>query len=153
MRPLWFIAFLIIISTSVIGQEKKSRKKIPLNKWYDSTTFVRATPLVVGFGERSDELSKKHGGMLIFEFNDEYYGINCLADYYFWFTKKYEFLFRKDISIYQKYYEARNPYGMASFIKHNYKGKMLPVKFRIPYFPYIPYTDYGGYSPVLGESR
>lgn len=69
---------------------------------------------------------------MIFENAGKYYRINSLADYYYWFTRKYDFLFRKSTDIYEKMYFEGVSFELARFVKENYKGKKLPVKFRFP---------------------
>lgn len=90
---------------------------------------------------------------MIFEHNRKYYRINCLADYYYWFTRKYEFLFRKDISIYEEFYYNGDSYRLAEFVKKNYKGRKLPVKFRFPsnqkfHYPDPPFEPTNGGPPT-----
>ena len=121
------------------GQTNKKPRKVIWNDWYDSTAYVNGPqPLITGFGKLSDSLSLIHNVITVFEYQGKYYLINNLADYYFWFTRKYEFLFRKDISIYEEIYFSGESYYAARYIHKNYKGKKLPVKFRFPHNSHIP---------------
>ena len=126
---------LVFIFFGAFSQKRKSRK-VHWTQWYDSAAFFNGPePLILGYGEKSDSLSTVFGGRTIFEYEDQYYLINCLADYYLWFTSKYSYLFRKDVSLYEELYYDGKGLHMASFVKRNYKGKKLPVNFRLPYSP------------------
>jgi len=112
----------------------KKPRKVRWDMWYDSASFFQGpAPLIVGYSALSDSLSKAHEVPIIFENEGKYYRINSLADYYFWFTRKYAFLFRKSKDLYEEIYYEGNSFELARFVKENYKGRKLPVKFRFPY--------------------
>ncbi len=131
------LAFILLYPSS--GQKKRRPRKVPWHSWYDSTSFFQGPkPIIEGFGPLSDSISQVYGGVVVFEHDRRYFRINCLADYYFWFTKKYRYLFRKDVAIYEQIYFTGDSFGLARFIKENYKGRKLPARFRYPYDPTIP---------------
>lgn len=139
MKSFVFVLLALIFAYPTYSQKKRRPRKVTWHNWYDSTSFFQGhKPIIEGFGPLSDSLSQLHGGVTIFEYNRQYYRINCLADYYFWFTKKFDYLFRKDVSIYEEIYFSGDSFGLATFVKKNYKGKRLPLKFRYPYDPTIP---------------
>lgn len=133
-----YTTILVLLVAACMGQKKRPQKVLWFD-WYDSAAFFQGPrPITEGYGPLSDSLSKSNNGVTIFEFNRQYYKINCLADYYFWFTQKYDYLFRKSPKIYERIYYAGDSFGLAQFVKKNYKGRRLPVKFRFPYDPTIP---------------
>ncbi|MEP5611291.1 MAG: hypothetical protein ABJP45_03535 [Cyclobacteriaceae bacterium] len=136
----FFIALLLMVSVfSLVGQKSRRPQKVKWNDWYDSVAFAQGPqPLIKGIGRLSDSLSIANDGKTIYENEGKYYLINNLADYYFWFTRKYEFLFRTEISIYEDLYYAGKSYKLAQYIHRNYKGKKLPIKFRFPHHSHIP---------------
>ncbi|MEP1096221.1 MAG: hypothetical protein ABJG78_13990 [Cyclobacteriaceae bacterium] len=133
---------LIIIVFASFGQEKRRTRKVMWDDWYDSAAYARGPqPLIKGVGLLSNSYSIKNDGITVYECQGKYYLINNLADYYFWFTRKYEFLFRKEISIYKELYYAGESYKLAQYVYRNYKGKKLPIKFRFPHNQRVPYSD------------
>ncbi len=131
MSRIILLFLAIVMLSPAFGQRKKRPKAVMWDQWYDSTAFFRGyPPLVEGYGKLSDSLSLVHDGMTIYENEGQYYRINCLADYYFWFTRKFPFLFKDDIAHYEQLYFAGNSFQVARFIKENYKGRKFPVKFR-----------------------
>lgn len=132
-----FFALLLWWCLDAEAQRSGKIRKTSWVNWYDSAAFFEGPePLIQGLGSRSKELSEKHGGRVIFEHDEKYYLINNLADYYFWFTRKYEFLFKKEIWIYESFYFQHDSYNQALFIKKNYTGKRLPAKYRFHQMPH-----------------
>lgn len=139
MKSVIAIVFLLIFLVPAYSQKRKKPKKVMWYDWYDSAAFFQGPkPLIVGIGPHTDSLSKSSGGIIVFEHDRLYYRVNCLADYYFWFTRKYSYLFRESVDVYEQIYFSGDSFGLAHFIHKNYKGKKLPVKFRFPHDPTIP---------------
>ena len=133
LRSLLFASFIGLFFLPCLGQKMKKPRKVRWDQWYDSAAFFQGpAPLIVGADMLSDSLSKAHMVGMVFESGGKYYRINSLADYYYWFTRKYDFLFRKSTSIYEQMYFAGVSFELARFVRENYKGKKLPVKFRFP---------------------
>lgn len=133
---LILFSILLVLCATAFGQKPR---KVMWNDWYDSTAYANGPQaLITGFGKLSDSLSLVYNGKTIFEYQEQYYLVNNLADYYFWFTRKYEFLFREEISIYEELYYAGDSYRLAGYVNKNYKGKKMPVKFRFPHNSHIP---------------
>ncbi len=132
MRNLIFILIFVSSTLNLVqGQWLPKGKRASWKQWYDSAAFFNGPePLIKGFGDRSLDLSRQYSNKTIFEYQGKYYLINNLADYYFWFTRKYQFLFTKEASIYESYYYSGDVLNQAKFVKRYYKGKHLPVKFR-----------------------
>lgn len=140
-RGVLLLVILVAMWYPVLSQKAKRPEKVMWHDWYDSAAFLRGPrPLINGYGRISDSLSLVYNKPM-YEYGGKYYPINNMADYYFWFTRKYEFLFRKEASLYEELYYSGDSFGLAMYVKRNYKGKKLPVKFRFPNNPYIPYSD------------
>lgn len=147
LKPILLTLTLLVIVSTSFSQRKSRPMKVGWFDWYDSAAFYQGPePLVTGYGYYSDSLSL-HYDRIMFEHEGMYYPINCLADYYFWFTRKYEFLFRHDISVYEDYYYSGDSYRLAEYVKKSYKGKKLPIKFRFPTFQNF-YTADPAYKPT-----
>jgi hypothetical protein len=100
--------------------------------WSDSSAFLYGpSPTLTGYGELSDSLESVYN-VDFYEFENEYYAIASWADYYYWFTKKHYYLFRKPIVEYEYYYVTGNDYEMAKFIAgDNFTGKYYPTTFTL----------------------
>lgn len=130
MKVLTTIFLLACVSVS-LAQEKRKAKKAHWENWSDSAAFYNgAEPLVLGYGPLSDTLSTIYDGKTFFEIKGRYYVINSLKDYYYWFTKKHPFLFRDSVERYEEFYELGNDFKMARFVKENFAGKRLPIKYK-----------------------
>lgn len=103
-------------------------------QWSDPGAFVLSrSPLITGYGTYSDSLSNLYRGKTFYEYNDEYYIIESWADYYYWFTKKYSYMF-KNPELYEIYYLSSNNFGMASYIaSQNFLGKKYPSLIKIDF--------------------
>lgn len=128
----YFTSFLfVLISLSPSFAQKE--KKVQWYDWYDSASYFNGPkPIITGYGTLSDSLSLAYDGKTFFEYEGVYYVVNNLADYYLWFTRKYSFLFKEDIAIYEGLYYTGQSYRLAQYVSANYQGKKLPVKFRLP---------------------
>ncbi|MEM7296862.1 MAG: hypothetical protein AAF391_01185 [Bacteroidota bacterium] len=124
-RIVFLICFFGVFSS--VGQKGK---KINWTEWTDSTAFYQGkAPLVAGYGQFSDSLSRTYDGKTFFEANGIYYVINSAADYYLWFTSKYPYLFDESIETYRFFYLEGDRYNMLRYIEFNYTGARRPLKF------------------------
>ncbi len=107
---------------------------ITYHQWSDHNAFILSkSPIITGYGIYSDSLSKIYQGKTFYEYNGEYYAIESWADYYYWFTKKYAFMF-KNPELYELYYLSNNDYSMASYIaSENFLGERYPSLIRIDF--------------------
>ncbi len=135
MKALLAITLSFTLSTLALAQ-KERQKPIRWNQWLDSAAFFSGpNPLVIGKGKYSDSIASVNNVGLAFVSDDGYYLINSTADYYLWFTRRFEFLFNHDIYEYEFYYALRDSLGMSDFIRRTYNGRKLPLKFRAYYDP------------------
>lgn len=107
---------------------------IDYSKWSNSVTYKQgSSPIITGEGELSDSLSKLYSGNFFYEFNNEYYAIETWADYYYWFTQKYFYMFEMP-ELYSFYYFNKDDFGMASYIASDkYLYKHYPSKFTLSF--------------------
>lgn len=107
-------------------------RTIQWHNWSDSSAFLFGpSPTLTGYGELSDSLESVYD-VDFYEFESEYYAITSWADYYYWFTKKHYYLFRKPVVEYEFYYMTNNDYEMAKFIAgDNFTGKYYPTTFTV----------------------
>ncbi|MEQ6167108.1 MULTISPECIES: hypothetical protein [unclassified Ekhidna] len=130
-------SFLYFFLSLVIPLTLKSQNVISVNQWSDPITFeVSKTPLVKEYGSLSDSLKGEFG--VDFYFNsieNRYYAVESWADYYYWFTHLYPYLFRESILLYDHFYQSGDNAGMASFIlSDNYLLDYYPSSF-VLFFP------------------
>jgi hypothetical protein len=93
------------------------RYTIFAHNWSDPGFFAQSSkPLLTGYGEFSDSLSKIYQGKTFFAHGDNYYLIETWADYYFWLTKKYSHKF-KNPELYEYYYISGNDERMVSYLQ------------------------------------
>lgn len=130
MKKLAILTFLLAISTALFSQQFT----ISYLQWSNPTSFqLSPSPNIKGYGFYSDSLSNIYKGATFYEYNGEYYRINSWADYYYWFVKKYWFLF-VDGAHYEFYYLTNNDLGMASYISsYKYSGKYYPSSILIDF--------------------
>ncbi len=143
MKPLCFV-FSLLFVFNVFGQERRKPKKADWRDWSDSVAFFNGEePLMKGFGTLSDTLSSLHSGKIFFECNEKYYVINSLKDYYYWFTQKHPFLFKDSVKHYAYFYVTGDDFGMARFVKENFTGRRLPVKYKFTISRHPTYNSDG----------
>lgn len=110
-----------------------SYRSLTVADWSNPNAFLFGpTPLIKGYGELSDSLKMMHDGGTFYEINDTYYSINTWADYYYWFTQRYWFMFRRPVLEYEFYYLTNNTIEMIKYIASpNYEGKIYPTTFTL----------------------
>lgn len=119
---------LLTVSLTAVGQKQKRPRAIRWFDFSDSSAFRKGpVPLVQAYGPHSDSLSKVHGGVF-YTLGHEYFPIKTAADYYLWFTRRYDFLFRGNVESYELFYIAGDNLSMATYISENYKGKRYPIR-------------------------
>lgn len=120
----------------VYGQTDEEGKAVIWYKDWSNPLIFRysPSPLITGYGEKSDSLKAVHGSTF-YELENEYVAIESWADYYYWFTKKYDVLFRQPASVYETYYFLNDLNGMIKFVffNENYKGDYFPSAIRIQF--------------------
>ena len=89
---------------------------------FSNPTFYHtsSTPAIKEYGPLSDSLSKAYNQKDFFIIDDTYFGVNSWADYFRWFTHKYQQHFgREQALLYEFYYETKNDVFMARVIADN----------------------------------
>lgn len=175
MHYLNSFLLLVIFSSISHGQPglTQGNYSISYKDWSNPLVFRHSPePLITGYGTLSDSLEKVHGS-IFYELDGEYLAIESWADYYYWFTKKYDVLFRKTSAFYSTYYFLNDEMGMIHFVffNQNYKGDYFPSLLRIHFenqkqvrrvltynrvrtYRGIPFIDeMGMYRPDLVERR
>ena len=128
IRILGCLLIVMLGFSELSAQKQRRPKTIHWSDWSDSIAFQKGpVPLVQAYGPYSDSLSQVHGG-IFYTLGSEYFPIQTAADYYLWFTRRYEFLFRSKIEKYELFYIAGDQLSMATFISENYKGKRYPIR-------------------------
>lgn len=139
-----FSIFLAVVAINVLfvsAQKPPRAKTIGWTEWTDTLAFRNGPiPLMQEYGPQSDSLSQIYGGVF-YNIEQVYYPILTVADYYLWFTRRYDFLFRSDIATYEQYYVEGDHKGMIKYVSENYKGKKFPIKIDL-YDPSYPKEDY-----------
>lgn len=128
MKKIITISCLVILANLGFGQLLHT---VPYFDWSSKTAFeLSPPPLIKGYGYYSDSLSKAHDGVQFYEYNQVYYPIETWADYYYWFTDAYWFMFEVP-QLYDYYYLTDNDLEMARFVACNYTGRYYPTRLRI----------------------
>lgn len=128
---LFKIAFVALctLNLNLIGQTNV----VPYYNWSNPTTFsTSSSPLIYGYGELSDSLSKEYNCRMVFAYNEDYYLINSWADYYLWYTKKYHHQFDSP-QLYEYYYLTNDDLEMSRFVAQNFIGYYYPSKIVISF--------------------
>ncbi len=175
MRHISSFLLIVLCSSIINGQSDAEAEfySISHRDWSNALIFKYSPqPLVTGYGILSDSLKEVHGSVF-YELNGEYMAIETWADYYYWFTQRYEVLFRQSSALYSTYYFLNDIKGMIRYVffDQNYKGDYFPSAIRIQFendkqfrrvqsynrvmaYRGIPYFDQlGMYRPDLVERR
>lgn len=138
------LSFLLFASLSIHVISQPVRV-VPYYEWSDPIAFqLSRSPLITGYGECSDSLSQVYDGMIFYEYDGAYYGIENWADYYYWYTKKYWYYFDEP-ELYEFFYLTGNDYGMASYIAGNY--------YRCHYYPSLISLQFTNRKPQYNRLR
>lgn len=131
MRKITFLTLLLIASFALFSQTSST---VDYFNWSDPNTYqLSPSPAIKGYGFYSDSLSNIFDGKPFYVHNNEYYGIESWADYYYWFVKAYKHSF-EDPQLYEYYYWNKDDYGMASYIASNkYLGTHYPSSIQIAF--------------------
>ncbi|MBN2521842.1 MAG: hypothetical protein JXB24_01145 [Bacteroidales bacterium] len=138
------LLFLLFASLSIHVISQPVRV-VSYYEWSDPIAFqLSRNPLITGYGEYSDSLSQVYDGMIFYEYDGAYYGIESWADYYYWYTKKYWYYFDQP-ELYEFFYLTGNDYGMASYIAGNY--------YRCHYYPSLISLRFTDRKPEYNRLR
>jgi len=130
MKKLTFTLLVLSITFFVSAQTKN---EVAYFNWSNPITYQASpSPIVTGFGEFSDKLSKENDGKVFYEYAGEYYLIETWADYYYWYTKKYWFNFNEP-QVYEFFYYTKNDFEMANYVVSNFTGGYYPTKFTVSF--------------------
>jgi len=127
--------FILAITFLFIGLNTYSQQyhTFPYTYWSNPITYkISPQPVITGYGELSESLSKEFHIETIYEYKGAYFKIESWADYYNWYTQKFWFLF-ENAEIYQYFYRANDDFGMASFIASQYRGVYYPSKISVSF--------------------
>ncbi len=174
LRKALILTVHLICVESVNAQENfpnPNNFTISYKDWSNPLMFrYSPAPFITGYGVHSDSLEEVHGSTF-YELDGEYLAIETWADYYYWFTQKYDILFRESSAVYRTSYFLNDISGMIRFVyfNNNYKGDHFPSQIRLffknkreirsvsnGHRPYsgTPYFDeLGMYRPDLIERR
>ncbi|WP_089358146.1 hypothetical protein [Ekhidna lutea] len=124
------LSILLFLAVSAFGHSQEKYSIPSWEDWTDKEILSKIPqPIVTGYGNLSDSLFTKYG-IPFYESSGEYFAIGSLADYYYWFIKRYNNLFIKPIEVYEYYYATSDSLNMAIFVQENYKGKHYPIPFK-----------------------
>ena len=141
MKRVLFILFVIPVALTGWAQFVY---KVPYYDWSSTTAFMLSPqPLITGYGPYSDSLSDADNGRIYYVYEDEYYPIQNWADYYYWYTKKYWYLFESPL-LYEYYYLTGNDLEMAKYIACYYYGR---------YYPSMIVVDLGLHTKATNQMR
>lgn len=141
MKRVLFILFVIPVALTGWAQFVY---KVPYYDWSSTTAFMLSPqPLITGYGPYSDSLSDANNGRIYYVYEDEYYPIQNWADYYYWYTKKYWYLFESPL-LYEYYYITGNDLEMAKYIAGYYHGR---------YYPSTIVVDLGLHTKATNQMR
>lgn len=127
--------FILVITFLFIGLNSYSQQyhTFPYNYWSNPITFqISPQPVITGYGNLSESLSKELNIVTFYEYKGSYFKIESWADYYNWYTQKFWFLF-ENAEIYQYFYRANDDFGMASFIASQYRGVYYPSRISVSF--------------------
>ena len=127
--------FILVITFLFTGLNTYSQQyhTFPYTYWSNPITYqISPQPVITGYGELSESLSKEFHIETIYEYKGAYFKIESWADYYNWYTQKFWFLF-ENAEIYQYFYRANDDFGMASFVASQYRGVYYPSKISVSF--------------------
>ena len=122
-KSIFFIsAFLFSIFSYT-----QTNEGISYQNWSNKAVFEAGkTPNITGYGTKSKELKVKFGSTY-FVSNGEYYEINTAADYYYWFTNEYGYLFDQP-DMYEFFYLTKNNIEMVRYLADHYNRERYPLE-------------------------
>ncbi|MEP1035404.1 hypothetical protein [Ekhidna sp.] len=123
MKKLLF-SILIVFGFSLPAQHVM----FSISDWSSPMAFDWSHPTIRGYGELSDSLSNIYPDRDFYEFNETYYSINTWADYYYWFTQKFWYRFKRPVAEYAAYYLIGDNQFMMEYIFNSYDYDKWEVK-------------------------
>lgn len=128
----FYLLLSLLLSLTIGLSFGQSMKVVDYYNWSSPVAYQTSpAPLYKGYGPLSDSLAQVYPGKEFYELNDStYVQIESWADYYYWFTQEYYYLFEVP-SLYAYYYFNEDDYGMASYIAGNYQGRYYPTRFLV----------------------
>jgi hypothetical protein len=132
MKKITFALILLFGTTAAFSQSdnlerlifinyrqdlRPMRQTVYVHDWSNPSFFAQSPkPLVTGYGEFSDSLSKVFQGKTFYANGDDYDQIETWADYYYWLIKKYPYKYINP-ELYEIYYLSGNDKGMVSYLQ------------------------------------
>ncbi|MCK5028067.1 MAG: hypothetical protein KAR57_00430 [Bacteroidales bacterium] len=115
------------ISISIFASAQVEYFKFFYDDFNNTQTYrLSPAPYITSFGEYSDSLSTLFNGVDFYELNGEYFPVKSWADYYYWYTQSYYWLFVNPEK-YEHHYLAKNNKEMVKYIfSDNYKTDKYP---------------------------
>lgn len=130
MRLLTIVLTLSMFGSFSFGQTEVF-KEISVDEFDDYDAFVDSPPpYITGKGEKSDSLSYSNLIYEYYEVENQYYEIESWADYYYWLSKKYTYLFNKP-EIFEHFYEMKDNVQMIKYLSFNYSVWHFPSSIKI----------------------
>jgi hypothetical protein len=137
-----FLALFFIFQISF----SQNTQLIPHFNWSNPTTFkISASPIITGYGIKSDSISKANDNKIFYKYDNAYYEISTWADYYNWHVKEYWYLWETP-EAYQYYYLTNDDYAMSAFVATHFTGSYYPAKVQPTYNGKIIGMNYSKYA-------
>ncbi|MBD0403799.1 hypothetical protein [Flammeovirga sp. EKP202] len=131
MKSLTLIIALLYFTNLVAHAQRTSYKEITVDQFDDYEAFVNSPPPhITGKGIKSDSLSYSNLVYEYYEAEDQYYAIESWADYYYWLSKKYTYLFNKP-EIFEHFYQMKDNVQMIKYLSFNYSVWHFPSSIKI----------------------
>ncbi|ANQ51256.1 hypothetical protein KMW28_16865 [Flammeovirga yaeyamensis] len=131
MRLLSSLLLLMATVTTIYAQEKYDLVEIDVKEFGSYEAFSKsASPHITGRGPLSDSLSHSNMVFDYYEAKGKYYPIESWADYFYWMSKKYAFLFNQP-DVFEHFYEQKDNVQMIKYLSINFSVWHFPSTIRI----------------------
>ncbi|OHX67928.1 hypothetical protein [Flammeovirga pacifica] len=105
--------------------------EIDVNDFNSYEAFSKsASPHIIGRGPLSDSLSNSNMVFDYYKAGNEYYPIESWADYFYWMSKEYAYLFNKP-EIFEHFYEMKDNVQMIKYLSLNFSIWHFPSTIKI----------------------
>ncbi|NLR89932.1 MULTISPECIES: hypothetical protein [Flammeovirga] len=138
MRLLPTLALLFVLH--IVYSQDLEYVEIQANEFSSYNAFSKSPPPhITGRGIKSDSLSQSN---LVFDYyvsGEEYYPIESWADYYYWMSKEFAYLFNKP-EIFEHFYKLKDDVQMIKYLSINFSVWHFPSTIKIK--PHVELNDY-----------
>lgn len=131
MKSLTLFFTLLTTVTLMSHAQTTTFKEISVDEFDDYRAFADSpTPYLTGRGVKSDSLSISNQVFDYYQAGDQYYAIESWADYFYWLSKKYTYLFNKP-EIFEHFYKMKDNVQMIKYLSFNYSVWHFPSTIKI----------------------